>query len=457
MKRWMSALVACVLLCLAAGSAVAGDFLLQNDYEAIVELYRSAVEKQEELGDVKAALDELALLVLYYEEKAGADIGTYEDARLYYAYAKGRLALSAEKPDWAEAMKQLKLCTEDFYHVADYLAYARGMDAMQNERYAEAITSLSSVNLREFTSQRLDAIATCESRYKTWVKEKGKKACEDGAHEEAQGYYSQYLEVLPDDSEVRALLEECLRTHNTQEILEELGLEISRAVSTAPGAMKLSWKGTPEEYTVGWTCDLAGGTAPETRTVTDHSCTVEGLLPGTVYRFTVSHGNGKVEIDAETRKAEDYAPEGSERLWTGSSSLFRFSGSREAFLASGLPSHEFAGGSSCKYLKNRTVALYDDPIDDSCILFVFTTFGVPESMAEAPWQVLLHVEGTGTLTRTGQVGDTGVCIGGSNIYVLLYDVLDEAVERWSDLPGKNFRVDLLVNGLFVASSEGVFE
>ena len=245
---------------------------------------------------------------------------------------------------------------------------------------------------------------------------------------------------------------------------EEIGLELISAVASAQRSMKLTWKGSKEEYTVTWTSDLVLGTDAKSAVVKGKTFTIDDLLPGTIYRFTISYQNTSVRIDRETRRAEDYPPaEAQDRFLTGSSSLFRFDNARYDFLESGKESYEFANDKSCKYLKNRTVELFDKPISESAILFIFPTFGIPQDIDDKNYQLLLHIEGIATLSEEGVFGTANengvkkVCADDSYIYVLVYDLFDQAVENYSDLSGKNFRLDLLADEKFVGSADGVLQ
>ena len=461
MKRlmgWMLVLALCLGL---TGAAGAEEFMLITNYATIVAYYDSAVKAQEE-SDISSAIEFLEEMVRYYNEMAIPAVKTYNDTQLYYAYAMGRIELSKEAPDYQAAWGYLGNIGDNLYNVAAYRQYAKGMAEMNSKDYAAAIADLRAVRgvLKEFTAKCISALTQCEADYKSSVIDAGKDACKNDKHEKAQELYNQYLGLIEYDTDVKALRDECIGTHGDNPEVE-VRLEIVNAVATTQGSMKLTWKGVPEEYQVKWTSDLVHGKDTQSAEVTGHSYTVEGLLPGTVYRFTVVYqGDISAQIDRETRDAAAYPPaEGKDRFWTGSSSLFRFDNSRYDFLASGKASYEFANDKSCKYLLNNTVELFEKPISESCVLFMFTTFGVPEDIDGKEYQLLLHIDGVATLTETGVFGEADdegvvkVCANGSDIYVLAYDLFDQAVENYSDLAEKTFHLDLLVDGRFVASAE----
>ena len=446
-------------LCLGlAGAAAAESAILNTDYETLTEYYDLAIAAQEE-SDYKGAIAQLTDLISYYEQVASPGVKQYNDIPLYYHYALGRIELAKEEPNYQEAWSNLEKCGDGLYGIASYIQYARAMTEMRSGEYAAAITDLRAVQgvLKEFTSQCIEAQEECKALFKSSVLSKGKATCDKGDHEKAREYYSQFLELIPSDADVKALLAECEEKHNPLEP-EEINLEVINAVATVPGSVRLTWKGNPEDYTVSWSSDLIHGKDTASAEVNGKTYTVNDLLPGTVYRFTISHKGSSVQIDRETRKAEEYPPaEGKDRFWTGSSSLYRFDNSRYDFLYSGKTSYDFSNDKSCKYLKNRTVELFDKPISESCILFMFTTFGVPEDIDGKPYELLLHINGVGTLREEGVFGEEKVCYNGSYIYVVVYDLFDQAVEDYSDLSGVTFRLDLLVDGRFVASADGTLQ
>ena len=330
---------------------------------------------------------------------------------------------------------------------------------------AKAISALQSLSIREFTQIIQNAIDECKAQYKSSVIADGNAACDANDHERAQAIFNAYLNIFEDDADIIKLRDECLNTHNQESVEEAVGLEIVNAVSTTPHSMKLTWKGNGDSYTVSWTSDLVWGKDSQSAEATGESYDVEGLLPGTLYRFTVVCKSVSVEIDRETRKAEKYPPmDGQKKLATGTCAMYRFNENRFEYLSSGHASYEFYNKKdeeTDKYfayqIKNRTVELLDNPISESCILFVFTTWGVPEDMAGKPYQILLHVDEVATLVEEGEFGGEKVCTYGRDIYVLVYDLFDRLVEDYSDLSGKAFQLDLLVDGQLVASTEGTLQ
>ena len=462
----MAGLIVCVLCTRLTGLAAAEDFKLNTDYETIIEYYQSAVTAQED-NDITEAIDYLKELVRYYKEQANPGIAKHKDSPLYYAYAEGRVELSSADPDYAFAREQLDKSKDDLYMVTSYRQYAKGMLEMKNGDYALAIADLRAVRsvLTEFTSRCIEALDKCEKDYKDYVMNKGRAACQNENHEKALEMYNQYLELFDSDTDIRRLRDECQDTHGENpEIVDEIGLSIINAVASAQCSMKLTWKGTKDKYTVSWTSDLVQGSNAKSVEVNGKTYTVTDLLPGTVYRFTIQYLNASVQIARETRKAADYPSDsGEERFWTGSSSLFRFDNARYIFLDSGKASYEFANEKSCKYLKNRNVELFEKPISESMILFIFPTFGIPEDLEGKDYQLLLHIDGTATLTEEGVFGKADeegvvkVCAEDSYIYVLVYDLFDQAVETYSDLSEKTFRLDLLADGKLVGAADGILQ
>ena len=468
MKRLLGIVLICALCVGFMGIAQAADTEIKDnnaeDYRTVTKYYKNAVAFQDD-GEFDEAIGQLNSLIRYCDKHPSSK--EYMDIPEYYAYALGRIELHKEEPDFATAYEKLKELSDKFYLVDSYRQYANGMMNMAIGEYQSAYADLQAAKnkLPEYTQKIINAITECTALYKSSVLSKGKAACQNGNHEKALEIYNQYLSLFDMDTEIRSLRDECQNNHSSEDAVEEVGLEMISAVPSAQRAVKLTWKGIPEVYSVQWTSDLVHGRDQQTEPdVNGKSYTVTGLLPGTVYRFTVSCRGVSVQINRETPKAPEYPPaEGEDEFWTGSSSLFRFDNSRYDFMASGKTSYEFSNDKSCKYLKTRTVELLEKPIYESCILFVFTTFGVPDDIEGKDYQLLLHINEVATLTENGVWGAAGedgvvkVCANGSYIYVLVYDLFDRAIEEYSDLSEKSFRLDLLVDGLLVAFSEGVLQ
>ena len=461
MKRFISSLLIgmlCMGLLLTAHAETADD-----SYNTITQYYSDFLSA-EESQDTPGAIEILKKLRDYYEKFMPEDDKNYRDIPNYYYYALGRIELDEETPDYADARKNLSKCGGYLYEVTAYLQYATGMDAMGRGNYHDAITNLRSAEdvLKDDTAKFKAALEECEMLYKSSVKSKGEAACQAGKHDKAQEYYSDYLELFAYDTEIRDLLEICQEQHN-EDIVEELGLEIISA-SSRKNAVTLRWKGNPEHYSVSWTKDLVHREETKSAEVDGKSYTVEGLLPSTVYRFTITCQNVSIQTDRETLKADALF---SDKYWTGASSLYRFNNKRYDFMDSGMTSYEYKGANKKNYvyLSDKKVNLYEDSIIDSCILFSFTTTSktVSEDMEGMAYQLLLHIDEVTTLTEEGLFGvpdENGVvrvCAKDNIIYVLVYDLWDQAVDNYSDLAEKAFRLDLLMDGKYVASAEGTLQ
>jgi len=458
MKRLFGWLLLALFCVGAMGVAKSEDQTLDSQYETIVTMYKIAIEKQEVYGEVQEAIDDLKAILDLYSGIEDTKLWNYDDTQNYYRYAVARVELSKDKPDYALALEQLGKCGDALYLVSDYQLYASGMRAAENGDYAKAISTLRQVGLKEFTSKRNDAIEEYRQLFRASVLASGKKAFDSGNYDAAESVYDQYLELFEDDSEIIRLRDACRESGQGEGTVEASGVEIINAVATSPRTMRLSWQGSAEQYTVRWTSDLTSNRDSQSAEVTGREYTVEDLLPGTVYRFTVSDNGSSAEMDRETPKAPKYVrSDGQERFWTGSSSLYRFNGSREAFLGSDSASYAFIGDASCKYLKSHTVDLYGEPFYESCIVFVFPTFSIPEDIDGKPCTVLLHLDGLGTLAQTATFGDRDVCGDGNNIYVLVYDLFDQAISRYAALTDQPFRLELLVDDMLVGTSDGTLQ
>lgn len=475
MKRWLTWMIIFVWCLSLTGFAAAEEanldlIKLEPAYRAIKDYYTMADDAQHD-DDLEDTVSTLEKLILYYEkQEQNISLSAYKDARFYYAYAQGLLELCKPEPDYSLAREYFdeKNSGNDLERVRSYRRYAQGMEEMKNKDYAAAIEHLRDVIglPTKFSSDCSTALEYCEAAYKKAVLEEGPNACDNGDHKKALDLYEKYLNLFNHDEDIRRLRDECEKYHAPQpadqtQIYDEAAVKNLRAVPTAQRSVKLTWEGTKEAYTVTWTSDLFFGTDAHSAEVQGKTFTVTDLLPGTVYRFTVNYQNTSIHMDRETKEAEKYA----DNLWTGSSTLFRFDNSRYTFLESGKTSYEFANDKSCnlEYLKKDTVELFENPISESAILFVFTTSGIPRDINGKDYLLLLHIDGTATLTEKGKFGKANedgiknVCADGTDIYVLVYDLFDQAVENYSDLSGKAFRLDLLVDEKYVASSNGILQ
>ena len=79
-------------------------------------------------------------------------------------------------------------------------------------------------------------------------------------------------------------------------------------------------------------------------------------------------------------------------------------------------------------------------------------------MQNAKYVLLLHIEGYGTISRSGNFGDSRVCANPeSKIYVLVDDLLDEAFMMYPGLSNVPYHLELLVNNLLVVETEGLLQ
>ncbi len=298
------AAVLCLALCLGSAGA---DIMTQADYETIVEEYRAAVTADTE----EEALQHLRSLVNYYEQPGRAEaLEKWESgtATVYYTYAKGMLAFAEKR--YAEAWEALELLrdvqvTPGLDDVPDLpdTAYERELSAavlyQESGAYEKAFEAL------EFARVAPGASAVICAERKAALAEEvlGKAAalCDAGRHQEAQALYSLYS-VYVSPFEGQKLLEAC-KAHSTTEALRFTGAEW-----TAEGALALSWNGKAGSYTLKWTADPSGTSAPETRTMEGNALTLTGLLPATAYQFTLTAPDGgTAETAVQVPAAEKYS------------------------------------------------------------------------------------------------------------------------------------------------------
>ncbi len=464
MKRFLSV---CIVLCLLAGLTPVYADTLNDEYNTIKTYYRQATgeyntntdEYKEGDVDPEIVQEKLQKLVNYYglDENRRTRLDSYQDARLMYLYAEGRLAIM--NGQYADAYAVLRKCGDFGYKITEYYSFAYGMSlAAGNESgYPEAISLLRSVQGNpEFTSLCLTTIQSCEEKFKVYTLNYAKRLCDEGAHDKAQDAYKQILELLPGDKEATAALSVC-QTH-TGEVDVISSITIKNDYSGSPTSYTVKWEGESDSYEVSCSMIVANITEWTTVTVSGADKYVfKDLLPGTQYRFRVQSGEAYAETVGTTLKAEPYSNIAADFDWTGSNTMYCFDNKRDIFLDMEIPSYDYYQQIKCKPVKERIVTRNNPSILSSCILFVFPTFGIPETMLDQPYTLLLHFEDYGTLVREGKWNDLSVCSNSDYIYVLLYDLFDEAIDTWSKLENVPFTVEVLIDQALVVSAEGKLE
>lgn len=447
-------LVLAMLLCLCFAFTALADEKTE-DYETIATYYNDAVKAL----DQEDAEEQLRELIVYYErnEERKNTMNSYLDARLMYYYACGRIAII--DGDYTAAAKYLNDCGNFGDQITDYYAFARGMylaKGSDETMYPEAIELLRGVQSNSaFTASCLDAIKECETRYRETMLAKAKSACQREDHAAAQNYYTQILDVLPDDAEVKQAYNDCL-TH-TGSVESAGSIVIKNAYAGSDTSVVLKWEGEKEDYTIWYMADMKNGTDKKQKAASGSKCTVDGLLPNTCYLFRIECDGAWAETTVKTETGSEYSEINSDFTWTGSSTMYCFTKQRDKMLDSGKLSFEYYKDSNVKKSQDRIIPMYDPAVSDSCVLFVFTTLGIPDEMRGKPYQVLLHVEERGTLIGEGLFGDEKLCDNNDRIYLLMYDMLDEANDSYPNLSSVAFGVDVLMEGKIVCSSDGYFE
>lgn len=462
MKKWFSMLTILFLICIAF-CAVADTY--EDDYESLVYFYNEATSNKDESlneyvpgqNDPEKARENLESLIVYYESHQE----TLGNAQLYYFYARGRIAIYKE--DYQTAVEYLGDCGNFGYDTVSYYSFARGMylagSSNVREDYPEAIKLLKTVQEnKEFQEKCISTIARCKENYRAYMLAKAKQLEQKAQYENALEYLTEWRAFLPDDEDAKNAYYECFRLKDGTAPIEIMPstIEITNIYAIACDKVMLQWKGQAEEYVVSYTMNMAQDDNWKKVRTTGEKYTATGLLPGTKYWFRVEDEKGNVSSFSvvQTDEAQLYSEICLEYKWTKSFTTYLFANKRDAFLEESVSSYEYYKKTNPKSIKDHTIALNNPAIQRSCTLFVFTTISLPEDMDGQAYTILLHIENMGTLKAEGMIGDQNVCLNDGRIYMLVYDLWDEAIEMWSDLSGKAYTIELLVDNALMARAKG---
>lgn len=463
-----------VLMLLIGGTAFADD--RQDAYIDITLKYQAAFP--EDNFDFNNALSLMELIVKRYDEENENDrMKEYSNAEAYYRYAKGMLAFDqGDYPTVIDNMTELTIQGENViadYAPASYLAFAWGMQYLKEKDYDNAYIELGSISSGALASKHYyqrfkNAMIECKQGIKETHLKKAENLLKRGEYDKAEEECDAVEAVLHNDKETKEMREKIEKAAGGKEQTEH-SIKITSAKAKGPDSIMLEWEGDQETYNVSWTADLAHGENAKTEKVNGHTLTITGLYPGTRYQFTVECEGYKDRTSAKTKDADSYQVDDGDGnmvdIWgdTSGSSLYDYA-TRDEFLETNETVFEYIKIKDWKAQPtgDYTIHLSQRKLEEHVLFFMFVPNRLTEDFAGKEYVLLLHIDGVDTIAHSGQMGDEYVrCKYGraARLCIVMHDWLDLLAEKNEDgeLIGKEYTLDLLVEGLLVCSMTGALE
>ncbi|MCR4621788.1 MAG: fibronectin type III domain-containing protein [Clostridiales bacterium] len=218
-------------------------------------------------------------------------------------------------------------------------------------------------------------------------------------------------------------------------------------------------KADGETYTVKWYALSNGESAAKSDRTSASSYTATGLEPNTEYLITLECEAFTVSFKARTRNVQPYSDFDDSFEWSQSSSIYLISDRSKLFkhLDNGRKVSTFIDQYNLRKSKERIISLDESFLKHGAAMFAFLLYAAPkEELNGKPYTLLMRVNG-GSVRRDGIFGDMDVSIDRDCLYVLVYDMFEDAAKSFPNLSGSKFTLELLIDGMSAVDATGWFE
>jgi len=451
MRRIPAMLLLCVLLCVQASAE--GFVDPAQEYRKMLDRYEKALypgilqeDAIEEFRDIKAI----------YEAgvQGGAPLDSFQDAKRYYDYACGRIAFYEER--YIDALNCFQYLSGFGENTQYYLSFSWGVCLRMygGLSLADAIEYFEMASdLEELNSRSLVQIGECRELYREYLLAEGDRCRDNGELDEALTYY-EILRNLP-DVEGAQRYKECIEMMETPEKSSDVSM-LCAAANGEEGVL-LTWESRQTEHVVEWSflgTDISCGN----RIVQGNSIQIDGLLPDTAYRFSVR----SMQSNDEDTVIEYTVPQpgswceqhGGENVYM---TLYRYDMEQfQIYTQDGVTPY----GNFLRNFPEWRTSLGTDlllqkfpPAHNGYMAAISFLEKTPDDYIADSTVVrfVLHTDGFGTYDLSQIKEDSGLSV--ENYAFCLIGPLFERIP--AEAYGRPYRLDLIINGLYAASYEGV--